>query len=272
MALPSEFSEVEHLQATIRRYLNREIRNHFSDLGDRYWEPEVTTSRGSMRHALTHKDEDPMQVTVARMMLYYFTYGKQHELPAFIDMTDRPFEEFVYRPEVTLIFRKHEYIGNGKYEQFAGEISYRVINETSESLTPAKNKIRAERIKRLFTNPTRFIWHKGKLKFTYQDYKNGYYFRLLATNETEAKRVIKQVLDIENKTPNWDKLSTNTPERQSTTTQQTKLIYGENRKVPRWRPVADVPFVRATMKIHGIPKPVPLVDCISGVPIVQVTA
>jgi hypothetical protein len=272
MSIPPEFNETEHFQSVVRRYLNKEIREAFQDLGGDDWQPEVGTTRGSMRHALTHKDNDTLQMTMGRMFLYYFTYGgaKALQAPTVIDMTDRLYEDFVYRPEVKLFFYKKVYLGDKKYDQFVGEISYKLINETSATITPTENRRRAERIKNLFATPSRFVWHKGKLKFTYLDIPNGYDLRILASNETEARRIIEQVLDIENKTPNWDKLSTNTPERQSTTTTQKRRIYGEERNVPRWRPTAEVPFLRATMKIHGIPTPVPLVECISGIPIVQV--
>lgn len=272
--LPPEFNDVEHFQSVVRNYINREIIQDFSDLGDETWQPTIGTSRASMRVALTHKDDDSLMLTHCRMMLYYMTYRKAQDLqaPTFIDMYDRPYEDFTFRPEVNMYFYKGVYLGNGKYDKFKGKISYKLTHETSETITPAKNRARAERIKNLFASPTRFVWHKGKLKYTYFDTPNGYDFRLLVTSEAEAKRIIEQVLDIENKTPDWDKLTAHTPERQATTTRQTKRIYGENREVPRWRPTEQVPFIRATMKIHGIPTPVPLVDCISGIPIVQVAA
>ena len=57
MALPEPFSDVEHLQAVVRRYLNKQIREDFRDLfnGDT-WEPEIGTTRGSMLRALLHED------------------------------------------------------------------------------------------------------------------------------------------------------------------------------------------------------------------------
>ena len=46
MPLPEPFSDVEHLQLVIRRYLNKQIREDFRDLfGDNEnWEPEVGTT------------------------------------------------------------------------------------------------------------------------------------------------------------------------------------------------------------------------------------
>lgn len=272
MALPEPFSDVEHWQRVVRREYNDEIRQHFKDKfgGSDTWEAEIRTTRGQMLQALLHQDSDPVQLTLGRMKLYDFVFTRHQQSPTFIDMTDRPFEAFTYRPEVTLYFYKSTTTKEKKIVRDRGFISYRLVGESSETITPAKNRVRAERIKDLFATPNRFIWHKGKLKFTYQDYKNGYFFRVLATTKAEAKRLIEQVLDIERKVPDWDRLSTGTPERQSTKTRQTQRIYGKEREVPRWRPTVDVPFLRATISIHGIPYQVPLLECISGVPIISV--
>lgn len=274
MTIPPEFSEMEHLQSVLRRIINGEIKAAFREVDGDDWQPEVGTTRGSMRQALTHKDNDSLLMTQMRTMLYYFTFGQAQALqaPINIDMTDRPYEDFNMRPEVNLFFDKRVYVSEGVRDTFQGCISYRLTHETSATITPAKNKIRAEKIKTLLTNPKPFRWHKGRLKYTYFDTANGYDLRLLVTGEAEAKRIIEQVLDIENKTPDWDKLSEHKSGRTTTTATQTKLIYGEQRKVPRWRPTEDVPFVRASMKIHGIPKPVPLVNCISNTGVVQVVA
>lgn len=266
--LPPEFNDVEHFQSVVRTYLNREIFEDFKDLGDETWQPTIGTSRASMRVALTHKDDDSLLLTNARMMLYYFTYGgaKSLQVPVFMDMTDRIYDNFTMRPEVNLFFYKKVKIGAGKYELNKGHISYKLVNETSATLTPTENRRRAEKIKDLFAEPNSFIWHKGRIRYTYLDTPHGYDFRFLANSEAEAKRVITQVMRIENHTPDWDLFKTHVPERTATATPQRKLIYGKEREVPRWRPTVEVPFIRATMKIHGMPTPVTLVDVIGSTP------
>ena len=167
--LPPEFSDVEHFQSVVRNYVNREIIEHFKDLGDGSWTPHIGTSRASMRVALTHKDDDSLLLTNARLLLYSSLYGVEikNQVPAFIDMTDRIYDGFTMRPEVELFFYKRVKVGVGKYELNKGHISYRLTNETSASLTPAENRRRAERIKDLFAEPQPFIWHKGRIKYTY---------------------------------------------------------------------------------------------------------
>lgn len=271
MALPEPFSDIEHLQLVIRRELNRDIREHFRDLhneaGD--WEPEVQSTRGSMLRALLHEDSDPIAVTSARMMLYYFTYGKQQEIPIFFDETKRPTDDFTYRPEIKLFFsQSRRNIPQGQAPA-QGYISYRLINETSESLTEANVALRANKIKSLFTQPNLYVWDKGKEFFTYLDKKNGYSFQLLVTTESEAKRIIEQVLDIESKTPEFERLVHHNNSKTYSNLVQTKRIYGKNRKVPRRRPTEKVKFRYASIKIDGIPRPIYIVDCRYGEAIVK---
>lgn len=274
MALPEPFSDVEHWQRVVRREYNDEIRQHFRDKfrdsGD--WDAEIETTRGQMLQALLHQDSDPVQLTLGRMQLYQFVFTQRQENTPFIDMYDRPYDDFTYKPEITLYFTQSRRTIPKDQPPATGEISYRIITETSESLTEAKVKIRAERIKNLFAQPTLFTWHKGKSKYTYLDLKNGYDFRLLATSEIEAKRIIEQTLDIESKTPDWDLLKEHTPKKASSNVVQTKRIYGKNRKVPRWRPTEEIKFRYASIKIHGIPRPIYIVDCRYGEPLVKTTA
>lgn len=274
MTLPEPFSDIEHLQLVIRRELNREIREHFRDLHDSSggWVPEVNTTRGQMLKALLHEDSDPIHVTATRMLLYYFTYGKVQETPIFFDETKRPTDDFTYKPEIKLFFyQSRRSIPKGQPPAM-GEISYRLMGETSESLTESEVRIRAERIKTLFTEPNLFTWHKGKELYTYRDKRNGYIFKLLVTGEIEAKRLIEQVLDIEQKTPDWDRLVHHNEQRTYTNVVQTKRVYGKSRRVPRRRPTEDVKFRYATIKIDGIPRPIYIVDCRRGEATISVAA
>lgn len=274
MALPEPFSDIEHLQLVIRRYLNKEIRAHFRDLhnDNNNWEPEVNSTRGAMLRALLHEDSDPIAVTTARMMLYHFTYGKQQEVPILFDETKRPTDEFTYKPEIKLYFlqsRRNIPIGQVPAN---GTITYRIMNETSESLTEAEVRIKANKIKTLFTQPNLFIWHKGKEKFTYVDKRNGYNFKLFVTTELEAKRIIEQVLDIESKTPDFDKLVHHEDKKIYSNVVQTQRIYGKNRKVARRRPTEDVKFRYASLIVNGIPRPIYIVDCRYGEALIRTAA
>lgn len=275
MTIPPEFNETEHFQSVCRRNLNDEIRKAFQDLGGDNWDPEVRTTRGAMRHALTHKDNDTMQMTLGRMFLYYFTYGGARALqtPVYgIPTTTYQELSLKYRPQITLYFDQSRREVTENLSRVTGEISWRLMNETSESITEAELRLRANKIKNLFVTPNLFVWHKGKIICKYTDLQNGYKLRLLVINETEGRRIIEQVLDVENKTPDWENLVVSESRASFPNNPTPQRIYGKQRRPPRRRPVENVKFRHATADIWGIPKPVALVDTrfSLGNPLVQV--
>lgn len=260
--LPQEFSEVEHLQNLIRRYINKEIREHFRDIGDDNWEPDVSTTRGAMRHALTHKDDDPIQITLLRLFLYYFTYGQASalQMPVY-GMPSQSFQEisFEFKPQIQLYFDQNIIDVQEGNHRATGEISYRLMHETSESITKEELRKRAEKIKDLFVT-NHFAWHKGKIICRYTDKPNGYDLRVFVRNEAEGKRLIEQVLDIESKSPNWDNLTVSEPKKDFPSIPPTKTILGKSYKMPRRRPTETIYFRYAACLIWGLSKPNVLVD------------
>jgi hypothetical protein len=135
MPLPEPFSDVEHLQALIRRYINQEIREHFSDLGGDDWEPDISTTRGAMRKALTHEDSDPLQLTILRLFTYYFIYGQAKALmPDVYGIPNTVFDQVrAYRPQICLYFSGSETPSDNVHKRVGGEISFRLMNETSST-------------------------------------------------------------------------------------------------------------------------------------------
>jgi hypothetical protein len=175
MPLPDPFSDVEHVQALIRRYINKEIREHFSDLGGDDWDPDITTTRGSMRKALTHEDSDPLQLTLARLFIYYFIYGQAKALmPDIYGIPNTVFDQVrIYRPQVCLYFSGSETPSDNVHKRVGGEISFRLMNETSTTISRTQVETLATRIKTLFAASTRFVWRKGKLMVSYTDRERG---------------------------------------------------------------------------------------------------
>lgn len=265
MAIPPEFNDVEHVQALIRRYINKEIREHFRDLGDEFWEPEVITTRGAMRHALTHKDSDPLQLTILRLFVYYFIYGRAKALmPDIYGIPNTVFDQVrVYRPQVCLYFSGSEAPSDNVHKRVAGEISFRLMQETSETITKTQVNTLATKIKTLFVTPNRFVWHKGKLMCSYTDRERGYQLQLLVRNKAEGKRMIEQVLDIQGHTPDWKFMNSDEneePLEKYPSNPGRHNILGQSYEKPKRRPVADVKFRYATLSVHGLPRPINLVD------------
>lgn len=267
MALPEPFSDIEHLQLVVRRYLNKQIREDFRDLfGDSdTWEPEVGTTRGAMLRALLHEDSDPIAVTNTRMMLYYFTYGAAKAMQP--DIVGESLitldQKRKYKPQITLFFSNNkQYNPNKKNTVVDGQISFRLMNETATTLTMAEVERFATRIKSAFVVP-KFKWQKGRTLVSYTDWDKGYQFELLVINEVEARRIVEQVLDIQGHTPDWEKLNIKenaVPTETYPAIPGKETILGKVEDKPVKRPVEDVYFRYATLLLNGRGRAITLVD------------
>lgn len=173
-------------------------------------------------------------------------------------------DHYTFAPQIKLMFYQLRSETINGLPPVTGEIAYRIVGETEETFTPANARAKAERIRTLFTQPEIFVWQKGKEVATYLDKQNGYDFRLYIKNETEARKIITQVISIENKTPNWEKLHITVSKATYPEITGTKRIYGEQRRVPRRRPLQDIKFRYAELHLWGRPKPVTLVDTLGN--------
>lgn len=172
-------------------------------------------------------------------------------------------EQKKFKPHVTLYFEQDIKEIAAGYSAVTGEISFRLMKEESTTLNEQKLKILAQKIKSKFGGSTPFVWNKGKEYWTYTDAKLGYKLQLLCPNEAEAVRVVEQVLDIQNHSPDWEKLKQNANARPSTaypSTPKKALILGKSRRLPRRRPVAKVKFRYAHLLVWGITEPIELVS------------
>lgn len=173
-------------------------------------------------------------------------------------------DHYTFTPQITLGFYQLRGETVNNRPRVHGEISYRVMGETEETFTPAKARVRAERIRDLFTQPTAFVWQKGKEIATYRDRQNGYDFKIYVKNETEARKIITQVIAIENKTPNWSNLHISVSKATYPEETATRRIYGEMHKKPRRRPLEDIKFRFAELHLWGKAKPVTLIDTLGN--------
>lgn len=141
-----------------------------------------------------------------------------------------------------------------------GDITFALANETHETITEAKAKALAEKIKTKFAVPREFVWSKGKIITSYVDKKKGYIFKLNVTSEAEGRRIIENVLDLQGHSPDWKRLRVNTLAEIEVDPPSKERIYGELRRPPRRRRVADIEFRFAEMHVWGYPKAISLVD------------
>ena len=254
MPLPEPFSDIEHLQLVIRRYLNKQIREDFRDVfGDgNTWEPEVGTTRGAMLRALLHENSDPIHVTAVRMMLYYFTYSKAEMMQAPVyGIPVTHFDSYsLYKPQIHLYFAQTSAEVEENKTIAKGELTFRLMNETSTSISDIEVNKYAQKISANFAKPIKFVWQKGKHRFTYSDSERGYQLKLNVISETEGKRVVEQILDIQDHTPDWKYakyIETLQPTEKYPEIPGNQTILGKTRSKPRRRPREDVKFRRASL-------------------------
>lgn len=255
-------SPAEHLQSTLRKYYNREIREWFDDVD--LDDLDINVPRQSMALACRHLDEDSFLQTLSRQI--FFESLRNRYATTLQGVGETPFREVVRRkthPKITLLFIEDLSDVADDYAPVYGRISIRLMNHGQSTITEAIARTYATRIRSGFAIGNGFVWKKGKLMCSYTDWESGYQLQLLCRNESEGRRVTEQVLDIQNDTPNWSLFNVKenaSPSEAFPTIPDRDRAYGEIRRQPRRRPIADVRFQFAQLHVIGVPAPIVLVD------------
>lgn len=258
MALPPNFDEWEYLQDTVRQWHNKGVEKWFKNQPD----DDISTPKRGLKHACKMKDSDTSTMMMIRMWLFEVTAGHAQSLqtPVYgIPVTELQ-REFKFRPQIKLYFKepydfnKH---GDGT-EQVRGEISFRIMNKTADTISRADAVEYAKEIKNEFATPP-LIWKKGKYKCTYIDVENGYDLRLLCVSKSEGISTVQSVLKILDKTYSDNNFQFIENTKEYPAEPGTHRVYGRTVKKFRQRPTADVKFTHAQLIIPGQVKPVNLV-------------
>lgn len=258
MPLPANFNEFEHLQDLIRKEHNKAVRNYFKNQEDE----DISTPKSGLKHACVIKDEDSASMTLMRLWLFEITVGHAQSIqrPVYGIPVTEVQSNWKFKPQVMLKFvESYDEETHGKGEPRAeGEISFRLMNQTSESITRQDVERLALKIRQELARPA-FVWSKGWFKSTYQDFERGYDFRLLVKSKTEAELVIKKVLSIQDHTFNRDYFQFVEHDRTYPANPGTHRVYGQTRKKYNKRPRVDVSFRYAQLTIQGLPNAINLV-------------
>lgn len=260
--LPDNFSPSEHLQDAIKKIYNRAVREYFQDLGGDDWSPDIDTPRASLRTACQHFDADSFLMTLGRMLVFDLAVNQRLVgMPGFEEGGKGIYRK--QKPQIILYFQEdNEDIAEG-YEPVTGRISFRLMSHDSESITPAIAMGYATEIKSAFGNGGGFVWRKGKLMCSYTHWEKGYQMQLLCRAESDATELISKVLGIQDDSPQWEYMNKSENQAESIaypTMPGQQFVFGETRKIARKRPIADVRFQYAIMRIEGMLNPVCLVD------------
>ena len=265
MALPEGFNDFEHLQDTIRKIYNREVRDAFSDLGGSNWTPNINSPRASLRQACTIKDNDNALTMLLRQNLFFLSLRKARDYQApIIGMPKGSFDPIrKYRPQIFLYFKEDLADVEEDYGPVYGRISFRLMDKDSESITKSDLTVIANKLKTLFGKDNGYTWKKGKEYFSYTDKTKGYQLQILAFSKTEAKKIVERVLDIQGHTfqaKKFNKSENDAPAEAYPTIPPNQNILGKQTKEPRRRPVATVRFQYGLANVWGHPDLIPLYD------------
>jgi hypothetical protein len=259
MPLPQDFSPWEHLQSTIMRVHNEFVNEEFRDLGD---DDDINVPRGSLRVACRMRDDDSADMTLIRMWLLmgYLRRARDFHPPMYFQPVEPYQADVVFRPQVKLFFEQDFGSIPDDEKPVRSAISFRLVNETSQSLTKAEMGNLARAIKREMGPSNGFRFSRGKKRFCYLDRERGYDFRLHVISESEAREVISKVLQIRNHTPDWTDLKEIVTNKTFPENPGTQIILGKARRKPRKRPSATVRFQYAQIMVHGLFHPINLYD------------
>lgn len=145
-----------HYISVITQIQNRIIAENFRDVGDDRWQPSIATARGSLRTACTIRANDSAPLVLLRLMLYYIVLRKAQDLqiPVYGIPTSSLQAQRKFRPQVHLYFSQ-DTAQVEKGDPITGTISWRIMDETSETITRNKIELLANRIKAELGNGSR---------------------------------------------------------------------------------------------------------------------
>ncbi|PAX58361.1 hypothetical protein [Brunnivagina elsteri] len=173
-----------------------------------------------------------------------------------------------YKPHIILYFResKEDFLARRKLDKKAwrgeGRISFRLMDKSTETITLDYVTQLANKIKAKFGNPP-LQWNKGKLLYSYSDWEKGYQLKLLVNSESEALRMIEQILDLQSHSVDREKIQQSRnllPEKAYDETPKKKTVLGKPIEPPVKRKEVKIKFIYSQLFLDGNLHPVTLYD------------
>lgn len=259
MPLPVGFDEWENLQDIVRLEHNKAVKAYFKNQPD----DDVSNPKPRLKHSCLMKDDDTSTMTLMRMWLFEITCGHAQSLqrPVYGVPWYEIQSERTFKPQVKLYFLEpynFDIHSDKKIPQAEGEITFRLMDESSETISRTKAEALARQIKNVFATPP-FTWNKGHFKCTYSDKTRGYELKLFVTNKIEGERMIRAVLDIQNHPFDRDYLQFIDNDRSYPTNPGTHRVYGRTTQKFVRRRATGVRFSFAQLLVWGKQNPINLV-------------
>lgn len=262
MTLPDDFAPLEHVQDVMKKIQNAIVREEFSDVGGDDWEPNINTSRNSLRTACMHREDDPAILTNLRNQLYYIVLRKAQDLQIpYYGMPIHTYKESVeFKPQVQLYFSEsYEDSLENDRKQINSEVTFRLMNETEDTLNAYEMERLARKIKAIFATPIYKI-RRGKTKTTYRDEDKGYRLSICVWDGVEGRRLFDKVLQIQDHSLELENFSDIERGRNPPKTNKKKKVLGQTVKEIERRPIATLRFRYAALKVCSLDQDQILVD------------
>jgi len=256
-------SPFERRQNTFRQLHNRQVREAFSDVFDipadgiPYDPTKITpqdSARRLLRNDLLIEDADSFsEMWIKRELL---SFMQDDDVPVLLPNYDDIPLSVVDKPHVHLYFiEKKSTAILAKRRRVDALISFRITNKTVTTITKTDLNELEREINLAF--PSSYRLEKGTKKYSYRDKENGFEFILSLNSEAEAKEVITKVLGVRDKTPDWDRLTTSTSEKNFTVTKTINILTVPE-KLPKQRPIATC-YLKTAYVTFGKFKKIPLI-------------
>jgi hypothetical protein len=145
------------------------------------------------------------------------------------------------------------------YQAVDMECSWRLVNETSQTITKAKLTALANKIKTKFGSGNGYVFRKGRKIISYRNKSQGYEFLIRARELEDGRGLIRDILTMNGDSlePELLRISEVDDETNAFPANPgTQTILGKRRNKPRKRPVTNVRFKYAYAFIDGIGQPI----------------
>lgn len=237
MPLPTNFNPTDHMRSVAKKLHNLRVRAFFNDVD----EDDISTGKTSTKTACIIKDADSIPIMTFKMLLFDNIINNKEVL---IAEPDYPGIRRKRKPQVKLVFRSQ---GS---DPIWGHISFRIMNETSESFSMTKAKSLGNKIKSTFGIGSGKSWNKGIYMFSYTSWDLGYQLQLLCSSESEAKDLVRSVLDLQGHVPDWEFMNKiENSEPSDAFRSDTMIVLGDTVQSRNLRPTVTVYFQYASLRL-----------------------
>jgi hypothetical protein len=261
MPTPPNFSSWRHFHGVLLRTHNPIVKAFF----DTKEEEDRVSNRGQkqpsisqIRTACLIQVNDSAIVAAGKITLFnnYITVNQLVDVDFYAIPIEEYHEKVRFKPQIMLLFRQAK--PRAGFRPLESRIGFRWREEDPNDFHAERMAVKIDNIFGWKTNPFRF--DRGTTICSYVDPPNGYRLKIYASTADEGRKVVQQVLDLQDDSFDKDFFASSHTDRDFRDGTKERRIYGEWRKEPRERPEGEVTFYRAELKIWGVKPDVTLVD------------